>query len=100
MNSLDSLGGSLSSDDRVVLANELNAVGKALLEWVSRGNPARVNSTSTLKICFKDAKTRHSTGCLLDYRRLSGTWQTSTAEDAAHPYPACFWGSSRPACAG
>lgn len=40
MNSLDSLGGGLSSDDRILLANELNAVGKALLElgkpWQSR----------------------------------------------------------------
>ncbi len=40
MNSLDSLGGSLTSKDRVVLANELNSVGKALLElgkpWQAR----------------------------------------------------------------
>ncbi len=40
MNSLDSLGGNLSSNDRIVLANELNAVGKTLLElgkpWQAR----------------------------------------------------------------
>ncbi len=39
-NSLDSLGGSLSSNDRIVLANELNTVGKNLLElgkpWQAR----------------------------------------------------------------
>jgi hypothetical protein len=32
MNSRDSLGGSLSSSERILLANELNAVGKAMLE--------------------------------------------------------------------
>ncbi|MEP6987198.1 MAG: hypothetical protein ABI970_16445, partial [Chloroflexota bacterium] len=32
MNSLDSLGGSLSSSDRILLANELSEVGKAILE--------------------------------------------------------------------
>ncbi len=32
MNSLDSLGGSLSSSDRILLADELNEVGKTLLE--------------------------------------------------------------------
>ena len=40
MNSLDSLGGSLTSKDRIVLANELNTVGKALIElgkpWQAR----------------------------------------------------------------
>jgi hypothetical protein len=40
MNSLDSLGGGLSSPDRVTLANELNQVGKAILElgkpWQAR----------------------------------------------------------------
>ena len=39
MNSLDSLGGSLSSNDRIVLANELNEVGRDMLELAKPWQP-------------------------------------------------------------